>query len=326
MKFVLTNPLAPSGMNLLKDSEVEIYVANSADIPSYMNKVKEADGLIMRLGVCTAEIIDQCPNLKVIGRTGVGVDNVDVKHATECGIPVVITPEANALSVAEQAVALMFACAKNMKEADSEVRKGNWYIRDAGRASELARKKVGIIGVGTIGKHVARICQALGMTCAGYSHSHNQKKVEDAGCEYYDDFNQLLRDCDYITIHNPLTENTRNMISMPQLKEMKSTAFLINTSRGAIVNEKDLADAVNAGVIAGAGVDVYSTEPADPSNPIFSAPHIVCTPHGAALTNEASGRMGYKCAEGCIAVCEGAMWQDIANKSVYSTEAYKKRH
>lgn len=317
MKFVLTHPLAPDGMDLLKSNDVEVYIANSPDIASYLDHIKDADGLLIRVGVCDSKIISQCPKLKVIGRTGVGVDNVDVAFASQRGIPVVITPGANARSVAEHAVALMFALAKNFREADAELHNGNWKIRDAGRAIELSGKKVGIIGVGNIGQIVAKLCQGIGMKCAGFSHSHNRKKIEAAGCEYYEDFDQLLKDCDFITIHNPLTPKTQNMISMAQLKEMKKTAFLINTSRGAIVNESDLATAVNEGIIAGAAVDVYSTEPAKHDNPVFSAKHIICTPHSAALTKEASNRMGYQLAKGCIAVCQGIQWQDVADLSAY---------
>lgn len=321
MRFVLTNPLAPDGMKLLEENQIEIFTANSPDLASYLDEIQKSDGLIIRNGSCTAQIIDSCPNLKVIGRTGVGVDNIDVERATKTGIPVVITPGANSLSVAEHTVALMFAAAKNICEGNEEIRGGNWNIRDCGKAFELAGKRVGIIGVGSIGSQVARICKALGMETAGYSHSHNRKKVEAAGCEYYADFCSLLRDCDFITIHNPLTLETKNMIAMPELREMKSTAVLINTSRGPIVNEHDLAEALNTGIIAAAGVDVYDGEIAAPENPLFSALNCTCTPHSAALTREAANRMGYKVAEGCIAVCKGAMWQDVANKSVYEQRA-----
>lgn len=317
MYFVLTHELSPDGMKLLKDQNVDYYVANSPDLKSYLDKLKDADGVIIRLGVCDSSIIDACPNLKVIGRTGVGVDNVDVAYATSKKIPVVITPGANARSVAEQAVALMFACAKDLRTEDRGIRAGNWKVRDTGRLIEMEGKNVGIIGVGSIGKLVAKICQGIGMHCLGFSHSHNRAKVEAAGCEYCEDMDRLLHESDFITVHIPLTPDTKNMITLEQLKRMKPGAYLINTSRGAVVNEKDLAYAVNQGIIAGAAVDVYSTEPAKPDNPVFSAERIICTPHSAALTEEAGNRMGYQVVEGCIAVCKGMKWEKIANKSVY---------
>lgn len=324
MKFVLTHPLSQAGMDMLKESGAEIYVANSAEPAEYLDQLRDADAFIIRVGLCPAAIIDQCPSLKVIGRTGVGYDNVDVAYAASLGIPVVFTPGANNRSVAEQAVAYMFALAKNLQEADGRLRQGDWKIRDAGKAFELHGKKVGIIGVGAIGRIVAELCQALGMETAGFSHSGNRKKVEDAGCAYYEDMEQLLRECDIITIHNPLTPETQNMISAKQLAMMKKTALLINTSRGPIVNEQDLADALNSGVIAGAAVDVYSTEPAVMDNPVFAAKNLICTPHSAALTREAKDRMAVQCAQGCIAVCQGEHWENVVDKTVYTHLRFQK--
>ncbi|MEA4932025.1 MAG: hydroxyacid dehydrogenase [Lawsonibacter sp.] len=320
MKLVLTHPLSQAGMDILRESGAELYIANSAEPATYLDQLQDADAFIVRVGLCTADTIDKCPKLKVICRTGVGYDNVDVAHATSLGIPVVFTPGANNRSVAEHAVACMFALAKNLKEADEQLREGNWKIRDARKAFELHGKKVGIIGVGTIGRIVSQLCQAIGMETAGFSHSHNRKKVEDAGCEYYEDMEQLLRDCDIITIHTPLTPETRNMISAKQLGMMKKTALLINTSRGSIVNEQDLANALNHDVIAGAAVDVYSTETAAADNPVFTAKNLICTPHSAALTREATDRMAVQCAKGCVAICRGEQWKDVVDKSVYSKD------
>lgn len=324
MKFVLTHPLRDAGMDVLRESGAEIYVANSAEPEKYIDQLKDADGFIIRVGLCPAEIIDQCPKLKVIGRTGVGYDNVDVAYARSLGIPVVFTPGANNRSVAEHAVACMFALAKNLQEADAELRKDNWKIRDAGKAFELYGKKVGIIGVGAIGKIVAELCRGVGMETAGFSHSHNRAKVEAAGCEYYEDIHQLLRECDIVTIHNPLTPETRDMITSAELAMMKKTALLINTSRGPIVNEHDLAEALNNGVIAGAAVDVYSEEPARMDNPVFTAKNLICTPHSAALTREGTNRMAVQCAKGCVAVCCGEQWQDVVDKSVYEHPRFSK--
>lgn len=318
MKFVLTQPLDPAAMKLLKESGTEVYVANSPDLASYLDKLREADGLIIRVGICTAEIMDACPDLKVIGITGVGYDRVDVAHASKLGIPVVYTPGANSLSVAEHTIALMFAAAKNLSESESELRKGNWKIRDAGKAFELAGKTVGIIGVGAIGAHVARLSQALGMKTVGFSHSGNRRKVEAAGCTYCESMDDLLRTCDIVTIHNPLTPETEGMISARELALMKKTAVLINTSRGPIVNEADLADALNGGIIAAAAVDVFGEEPAVLDNPVFQAKNLIATPHTAALTREAKTRMHYNSAKGCLEVLKGVQWPDVVNPSVYA--------
>ena len=323
MKIVLTHALSQAGMDVLEASGAQLYVANSAEPKTYLTQLKEADAFIIRVGMCPAELISQCPNLKVIGRTGVGYDNVDVPYATLRGIPVVFTPGANNRSVAEHAVACMFALAKNLQEADIQLREGNWKVRDSQKAFELQGKKVGIIGVGAIGKIVAELCQALGMQTAGFSHSRNRTKVEAAGCEYYEDMEQLLRECDIITIHNPLTPETRDMISTKQLTMMKKTALLINTSRGPIVNERDLADALNRSIIAGAAVDVYSAEPPLSDNPVFSAKNLICTTHSAALTRESMDRMSVWCAEGCLAICCGGRWESVVDPSVYQHERFQ---
>ena len=325
MKFVLTHPLNSAGMDVLERNGVDLFVANSAEIPTYMDQLKDADGLIIRVGLCTKEIIDNCPSLKVIGRTGVGYDNVDVEYAASLGIPTVFTPGANNRSVAEHVIAAIFSLAKNLPEADAQLRAGNWAIRDAGKSFELQGKKIGIIGVGAIGSIVAQLSIGLGMEAIGYSHSHNRQKVEAAGCVYCEDLDQLLKECDIITIHNPLTPETKDMISERELCLMKKSALLINTSRGPIVNEQDLKHALNAEIIAGAAVDVYSKEPATLDNPVFEAKNLICTPHSAALTKEATARMAVQCAEGCLAVCRGEQWKNVVNSKAYSGPRFLKQ-
>ena len=323
MKIVVSHALSDDGMKILRESGAEIFVAGSAEPETFFDELKDADAFIIRLGQCREDLIRRLPNLKVIGRTGVGYDNVDVAYAAGCGIPVVFTPGANSRSVAEHAVALMFALAKDLENADPDLRAGSWKVRDAGRAFELFDKKVGIIGTGAIGKIVAELCRGVGMKTAAYSHSHNRAKVEAAGCEYYDELDDLLRDCDIITIHNPLTPQTRGMIGARELGLMKKTAILINTSRGPIVNGKDLADALNSGVIAGAAVDVFDTEPVSMDDPVLTARNLIATPHLAALTREAKNRMSVKCAEGCLAVLRGEKWPDVVDRSVYDHERFK---
>lgn len=317
MKFVITQQLNPVAMELLEKSGAEVYVANSGDPETYLDELKNADAYIIRIGKCNASVIEQCPNLKVIGRTGVGFDNVDVACATAHGIPVVFTPGANNRSVAEYVLASIFALARNMLEADGELRKGNWQIRDAGKSFELEGKKIGIIGVGAIGRLVAKLCQGVGMQTAGYD-SFCPQNVEAAGCELYTDLHALIRDCDIITVHSPLTPDTVDMFSAKEFTLMKKNAILINAARGPIVNAHDLADALNNGIIAGAAVDVYDQEPVSMDSPIFTAKNLICTPHIAAMTNEGSMRMSVQCVEGCLAVCRGEQWAAVVDKTVYS--------
>ena len=316
MRIVVSHEIGAEGTAYAKNNNAELYIANSAEPKEYLDELRKADAFIVRIGYCDREILDACPNLKVIGRTGVGYDAIDVKYASKLGIPVVFTPGANTQSVAEHTVALLFACAKNLCEEDAELRRGNWAIRDAHKAVELAGKRIGIIGVGTIGATVARICRSVGMETFGFN-PHHPEGVEEAGCRRCESVGELLRTCDVVSLHCPLTPESQNLITAKELRMMKSNAILINTSRGAVVNARDLANALNDGVIAAAGVDVFDDEPARMDDPLFGAKNLICTPHAAALTREASSRMQVQCIEGCIAVCNGEIWPKVVDKSVY---------
>ena len=287
--------------------------------------MQDADALIVRIAKCDGHAIEHSPNLKVIGRTGVGYDTVDVKKATELGIPVVITPGANNRSVAEHAVAMMFALSKNLVQAQNEMCAGNWEIRGAGKAFELEGKTVGVIGMGAIGRETAKICQGCGMKVAGYDPFMSREKIEALGAKYYADYRELLKTADIITIHVPLTEETRNMIAKEQLASMKKTALIINCSRGGIINESDLVQALREGVIAGAGTDVYCNEPPKTDDPLLNCPNLIVSPHSAAQTREAVIKMAQMCINGCLAVCRGEKWPYVADPKVYEHPIWKDR-
>lgn len=182
MKFVMTQAVCPEGMQLL-DGIADVYVADNQDPNNYLDEMKDADALIVRIAKCDANAIENSPKLKVIGRTGVGYDSVDVKKATELGIPVVITPGANNRSVAEHAVAMIFALSKNLIEAQNEMCKGNWEIRGAKKAFELEGKTVGILGLGAIGRETAKICKGCGMSIAAYDPFMTKEQVEGYGAK-----------------------------------------------------------------------------------------------------------------------------------------------
>ncbi|MGE4485472.1 MAG: hydroxyacid dehydrogenase [Oscillospiraceae bacterium] len=317
MKFVMTQAVCPEGMKLL-DGAADIYVADNQDPNNYLDEMKDADALIVRIAKCDGHAIENSPNLKVIGRTGVGYDSVDVKKATELGIPVVITPGANNRSVAEHAVALMFALSKNLYEGQAETKEGNWEIRNAKKAFELEGKTVGIIGLGAIGREVLKICTGCGMKAAGYDPFLSRSQIEGLGAAYYGDYKALLKDCDIVTLHVPLSDETKDMISAAELKTMKPTALIINCSRGGIVNERDLCAALSEGVIAGAGTDVFCSEPPKPDDPLLNTPNLIISPHSAAQTREAVVKMATMCVEGCLAVCRGEKWPYVADRAVYN--------
>lgn len=293
MKYVMTEAVAPEGMALLDQSE-KVYVAHDANPANYTEEMKDADALIVRAApakIVNKAVMEAAPRLKVIGRTGVGYDSVDVDAATELGIPVVITPGANNRAVAEHSLTLMLALSKNLVEAQVEASKGNWAIRDAHKQFELYGKKAGIIGLGRIGRDTASLCTGIGMKVAGY-----------------DPF---------------LTKETENMVSAKQLKEMKNTAIIINCSRGGIINEADLIEALDSGEIAGAGLDVFVGEEIHPGNPLLDAKNLIFSPHSAAQTREAVINMATMCVEGCKAVCAGKKWKLVANPDVYKHEKWK---
>lgn len=321
MKFVMTQAVCPQGMELLKDI-AQVYVADNGDPNNYLDEMRDADALIVRIAKCDGKAIAGSPALKVIGRTGVGYDSVDVAEATKRGIPVVITPGANNRSVAEHAVAMMFALSKNLYEAQTEMLRGNWKIRDAKKAFELEGKTVGVIGLGAIGRETAKICRGCGMKLAGYDPFLSREKIEALGADYYENYEDLLKVSDIVTIHVPLTEGTRNMIAKPQLEMMKDTALLINCSRGGIVNEQDLVEALKNGTIAGAGTDVYCSEPPATDDPLLNCPNLIVSPHSAAQTREAVIKMAQMCVRGCLAVCQGKKWPYVADKSVYDHPAW----
>ena len=292
-------------------------MADNQDPNNYLDQMADADALIVRIAKCDGHASENSPNLKVIGRTGVGYDTVDVKKATQLGIPVVITPGANNRSVAEHAVAMMFALSKNLVEAQNEMCAGNWEIRGAKKAFELEGKTVGVIGMGAIGRETAKICQGCGMKVAGHDPFMSREKIEALGAEYYADYRELLKTADIITIHVPLTDETRDMIAKEQLASMKKTALLINCSRGGIINEADLVQALKDGVIAGAGTDVYCNEPPKTDDPLLNCPNLIVSPHSAAQTREAVIKMAQMCVKGCLAVCRGEKWPYVADKAVY---------
>lgn len=318
MKIVITHPLDPKAMDILHENGFETWIANSDDPNSYIDQLKDADGYIVRVGVCDAHIIDQCPKLKVIGRTGVGYDNVDVAYAAARKIPTVITPGANQRSVAEHAFGMMFALAKDLMNADHELRNGDWEVRNARRSFELEGKILGVIGLGAIGREVIKIAHGIGMKTAGYDPFMSKEKVEALDTEYFSDYRELLKYADIITIHVPLTDSTRDMISAAELNTMKPTSLVINCSRGGIVNEEDLAEALNNGTIASAGADAFTTEPVVLDNPLFSAKNMITTPHSAAQTREAFTKMSVLCAQGVSAILKGEDWSFVVDRSALS--------
>lgn len=320
MKVSMTEAICQEGMALL-EGKAEIFVAHDAHPHNYLDQLRDTDAFIVRVadkGAIDRKTMESSPSLKVIGRTGIGYDSVDVEAATELGIPVVITPGANNRSVAEHAVALMLALSKNMVESDVEQRRGNWKIRDAKKIFEVEEKTCLIIGLGTIGKIIAHLCLGLDMKVIGYDTFLTREQMAELGVTKADDKFEALRSADVVIVQMPLIEGvTTNTIAKAELDAMKPTAILINCSRGEIVNEPDLCAALKSGRIAGAGLDVFWNEPTHVDDEILHCPNVIVSPHSAAQTREAVIKMAAMCVQGCLAVCRGEKWPYVADPKVY---------
>ncbi len=288
------------------------------------DEIKDQDGLIIRIGTIDRKVIEASPQLKVIGRPGVGYDNIDMDAATEAGILVVVTPGANTLSVAEHAVAMMMMFSKDILFCDRELRKGNFQARNRYKAFELDKKQLGLVGLGNIGKETARLASGLGMTVSVYDSVIPPEDIKALGYIPVSNLSDLLKDSDIVSIHVPLLDSTRNMIGKQELDLMKTSALLVNCSRGGIVDEDALYEALSSGEIAGAALDVFNTEPPAADNRLFTLDNVIVTPHMAAQTQEAVSRMASRCAEGVMAVIAGVRWPHVVNPQAYDHPRWKK--
>lgn len=323
-KLLLSHALYQPGMDVLKD-KVELIIPNEGDSDKILPLLKEADGFILRIGKIDRKAIEACPNLRVIVRPGVGVDNVDVQAATEHGIPVVVCPAANAQSVAEHALALMFAVSKSIVTYAVEARKGNFAVRNRYAAVEMQGKSVAVLGFGNIGRRLAAMARGVGMQVAVYDPFVARGTVEGAGYAFMGTLEEALASADYVSLHMPSLPETRGMIGEQALAHMRPTAYLINCARGDIVDEAALATALRRGVIAGAGLDVLGKEPFDPYDPLMSMENVVITPHSAAQTQEATRVVAVRAAEGALAVLNGEQWNSVCNPEAYKHPRWRQR-
>lgn len=315
-KVVLSHALYKDGMEALQ-GKAQTVITDNGNSDEIIGELSDADAFILRIGKIDRSAMMASRRLKVIARPGVGVDSIDMAAATELGIPVVIAPGCNTRSVAEHALALMFATAKNLVDSDIETRKGNFQVREKYAAVELYGRTAGIVGFGNIGREVARLCTALGLKVCAYDPFVPNSVIEQAGYGYFTELAELLAASDLVSLHIPLTPETRGIIGVSQLQLMKPSAFLINCSRGGLIDEDALYTALQSGQIAGAGLDVLEVEPMQAGHPLFALSSVVVTPHLAAQTREATARGVTMAVEGTLAVLQGVKWPHVANKEVY---------
>jgi D-3-phosphoglycerate dehydrogenase / 2-oxoglutarate reductase len=311
MKVLLSKSIQQAAMDILA-GKVEPVILPDNSVETTKRLAIDVEGIILRTNIkVTREIIDAAPYLKIISRTGVGVDNVDVPAATEKGILVCHTPGVNAPSVAEQTLALMLSLAKRLKMMDNAVRAGNWQIRYASKSVDLEGKILGLVGVGLIGSLVAQKCRlAFNMKVIAYDPYIKQVK----GVELCSTLDQVFRQADFVSIHVPYMEQTHHLVDTRLLRLMKPDSCLINTSRGAIVDEKALIEVLENASIAGAGLDVFEDEPPSPDNPLFKFDNVVSTPHSSALSRECELKIAMTAAQAVVDYAEGKQPMYVYNK------------
>ncbi len=286
-KVLISDLLSKEAVNILeKEKEFKVDV-NIRLTPEELKKViKDYDALVVRSGTkVTKDIINAADKLKIIGRAGVGLDNVDVEAASKKGIIVVNTPAGNTISTAEHTISMMLALSRNIPQADHSTKSGEWE-RKKFMGVELYGKTLGIVGLGRIGTEVAKRALSFDMKVLAYDPYLSMEKAKELGIEPTD-FNTLLKKADYITMHTPLTDDTRHMISDKEFAIMKKGARIINCARGGIIDENALAKAIESGHIAGAAIDVYEEEPPKNSRLLKLTDKVVLTPHLGASTEEA---------------------------------------
>lgn len=312
-KVLIVQPIHESGIKLLR-KEVDVILAPDSSVETVCKEIKGIHGVIVRTAPFTREIIESADKLEVIGRHGVGIDNIDIEAASRRGIPVVNTPNANMVSVAEHTMGFILALAKRLVISDKATRGENFAIREEFAAVDLDGKTLGIVGAGRVGSTLAKKCKAaFNMRLLAYDPYLSPEKAKEMGVSLCDSLPELLKESDFVSIHVPLTKDTRDLIGEKELKLMKPTAFLINVARGGIVGEKALAKALKEKWIAGAATDVFSQEPPAPDNPLLKIENIILSPHMAALTKECVIRMATGVAEGVLDVLRGNKPKYIAN-------------
>jgi D-3-phosphoglycerate dehydrogenase len=325
-QVLCSEPIHEAGMQLIREV-AGIVIAPDSSEETLVNLISDADALIVRSSDVTARIIKAGKKLKVIGRHGIGIDNIDLETATSMGVAVINTPLANVQSVAEHVLAMMLCLCKRISKADRALRSGLFnrpgslpgLVNKLGyNAEELFGKTVGLVGFGKIGRRVGQMCKAgFDMQVYAYDKFLSEDYMRDAGVEPCNSLSRLFRRADFISVHLPLTPGTKNLIGLDLLSLMKPTAFIINTSRGGIINEDDLCAVLKEKRIAGAAVDVFSQEPPPVNHPLFQLNNVIVTPHMAAMTDGALERMARDVAAGVVSVLRGEKPEFLVNPVVW---------
>jgi len=318
MNVLVSDPLADPGLELLRQ---EVHVDTRYDLTpeELIATIAQYDALVVRSGTqVTREVIEAGTRLQVIGRAGVGVDNIDVDAATQRGIVVVNTPTGNTRAAAEHTIALMMALARNIPQANMALWQGEW-ARKKYMGIEVRDRTIGIIGMGRVGSEVSRRARALGMNVLGYDPFVTQERIQQLGAAPVS-LDELAAQSDFISIHTPLSDATRSLIDETFLRKVKPGVRIINCARGPIIDDEALLEALNDGRVAGAALDVFREEPPPPDDPLIHHPRVVSTPHLGASTEEAQLSVAIDVARQVLAVLKGQLAEHALNMPMVPPE------
>jgi len=321
-KLLISDGLAQEGIEILKKfKNFELTINDKTSREELLEIIEQFDGIIVRSATkITPDIIKAGKKLKVIVRAGTGYDNINIEECNNRGIVVLITPLGNSNAVVELTVGLMLNFARNIYKANASMREGKWDKKIL-RGSELQGKTLGVIGLGNIGAGVVKKCQAFNMNVVAFDRFVPKKRGQDLGAELIDNFDDFLARSDYITIHVPLTAQTKDLISYSEIEKMKPTAIIVNVARGGVVNEQALYDALKHNKIGGACIDVFSKEPVDPkAAPFIGLDNCITTPHLGASTFEAQIEVAKLAAERIVQALNSKIFVDAVNISFNMSE------
>ncbi|WP_435334398.1 phosphoglycerate dehydrogenase [Haloarchaeobius sp. TZWWS8] len=303
MKVLVTDPIADAGLQVFRDAGHEVETAYEVEGDELLNAVSDANALVVRSGTeVTREVFEAAKELVIVGRAGIGVDNIDIEAATDHGVIVANAPEGNVRAAAEHTVAMAFASARSIPQAHARLKEGEWAKSDY-LGAEVNGKTLGVVGLGRVGQEVAKKLHSLGMDIAAYDPYISEERAEQFGAELVD-LDECLERADFLTVHVPLTDETADMISTDELAKLEG-GYVVNCARGGVVDEEALAEAVEDGVLAGAAVDVFAEEPVSPDNPLLDVDDVVVTPHLGASTEAAQENVAVSTAEQIVAAFEG---------------------
>ena len=310
--------LNKAGLDLLWEHQrLTVHAPGKMERTETLEEVGPAHALIVRSGTTVdEELLDCAKKLRVVVRAGVGVDNIDLESCAERGIVVMNTPEANTISTAEQALALMLALARNIPKADASMREGKWD-RKKFTGTQLHGKTLGLIGFGRVGRALAERAQALGMNELAYDPFVPERLARHLGLSIVPRLSDLMGEADIISLHAQVTPDTLGMINAETIAQMKDGVLIINTARGKLINNQDLAEALKSGKVAGAALDVYDVEPPSADNPLLGLPNVVYTPHLGASTVEAQDAVGVEAAQAVIRALIEDRYDNVRNRAVF---------